>query len=72
MKDLQNAFNLLKVSDVDRVHIVMELHKSNVLKAQADCRIDWDPELQQRGMWVTEDRKRVGNEARVRRDAGGD
>jgi flagellar basal body P-ring protein FlgI len=34
LRDLQNAFNLLKVSADDRIAIVKELHESNALKAE--------------------------------------
>jgi flagellar P-ring protein precursor FlgI len=34
LKDLENAFNLLKVSAEDRIEIVKELHDANVLKAK--------------------------------------
>jgi len=34
LKDLENAFNLLKVSAEDRISIVKELHDANVLKAE--------------------------------------
>jgi flagellar basal body P-ring protein FlgI len=34
LRDLQNAFNLLKVSPDDRIAIVKQLHKANALKAE--------------------------------------
>lgn len=34
LRDLQNAFNLLKVSPDDRIAIVRQLHKANALKAE--------------------------------------